>query len=241
MILLEVHYNMNELRHVGIIMDGNRRWAKRNKLKSVLNGHEMGTRRLIDACKWCKKYGIKYITVYAFSTENWNRSDYEVKGLFELMAKFFRDEIDNCISEGINIVVSGNRSMLDKKVVSLIENVEEDTSKCDKVFLNIGISYGGRDELLRAVRACCNDAINGTLLPSNIDESTFSEYLDTVNRPDIDLVIRTGGNHRLSGFFPWQTVYSEIFFTDILWPDFSEALFVDAIKYFDSIQINKGK
>ena len=232
---------MNKLNHVGIIMDGNRRWAKQNKFQSVLFGHEAGSKKLIDVCKWCKKYGVKYITVYAFSTENWGRSDYEVSGLFELMKRFFKNELSHCISEGINIIVSGNRTMLDSQIVQLIEDVEAATSECNNVFLNIGISYGGRDEIIRAMRGCINEIASGVITMDDISEDMFSKYLDTRGRPDIDLVIRTGGNHRLSGFFTWQTVYSEIFFTDVLWPAFTEKMFCEAIEYYDSVQINKGK
>lgn len=232
---------MNKMNHVGIIMDGNRRWAKQNKLKSVLFGHEAGSNKLIDVCKWCKKYGVKYITVYAFSTENWRRSDFEVNGLFELMKRFFKDELSHCIAEGINITVSGNRAMLDPQIVHLIEDVENATAGCNNVFLNIGISYGGRDEILRAMRKCFQEVSDGTLAIDDISEDTFSIHLDTKGRPDIDLVIRTGGNHRLSGFFPWQTVYSEIFFSDVLWPAFTEKLFCEALEYYNSVQINNGK
>lgn len=232
---------VNSVTHVGIIMDGNRRWAKQNKLNSVLNGHKMGAYKLIDACKWCRKNSIPYITVYAFSTENWNRSEYEVTGLFNLLEDFFNKELSHCIEEGINIKISGNRSMFSMHILNLIENIESATSSCDKVYLNIALSYGGRDELLRAVRKCCNDIKSGTIDVEEIDEALFTSYLDTAQRPDIDLVIRTGGHHRLSNFFPWQTVYSEIYFTDTLWPEFTEEMFVDAIKYYQNIQINRGK
>lgn len=231
----------NFVKHVGIIMDGNRRWAKKNKLQSVLNGHEKGAYKLIDACKWCSKYGIPYITVYAFSTENWGRSEYEVTGLFKLLENFFNNELDNCIKEGISIKISGNRSMFSAHILSIIDKIESSTEHCNKVFLNIALSYGGRDELIRAVRKCSSDVKKGVFNPEDIDESIFASYLDTSGRPDIDLVIRTGGNHRLSNFFPWQTVYSEIYFIDTLWPDFTEEMFVSAIKYYESTQINHGK
>lgn len=231
----------NKIAHLGMIMDGNRRWAKKNKLESVIKGHEQGAQKLIDICEWCKEYHIKYLTVYAFSTENWNRSKTEISGLFRLMDTFFKKELSNCISNGIRIRIVGNRQLLSEDTKNLIERVETATENCTALTLTIALSYGGRDELIRAIRKCANDAKLGFVDPDSIEEHVFSEYLDTKGCPDIDLVVRTGGNHRLSNFFPWQTVYAEIYFTDTLWPDFSYQDFCAVIQHYEDIQINKGK
>lgn len=231
----------NKITHLGMIMDGNRRWAKKNKLKSILMGHEKGAKKLLEVCEWCEDVGISYLSVYAFSTENWNRSKEEISGLFQLMDKFFEKELDNCIEQGIKIRIAGNRSFLDAAALKTIKNVENATNKCNKLIVNIALSYGGRDELLRAIRKCSRDIKEGKITYEDITEEVFSKYLDTKGEPDFDMVIRTGGNHRLSNFFPWQTVYSELYFIDTLWPDFTRDMFDDALQYYESVQINKGK
>ena len=231
----------NKIVHLGMIMDGNRRWAKKNKLETVIKGHEQGAQKLIDVCEWCKLFHIKYLTVYAFSTENWNRSKAEISGLFHLMDSFFKKKLDNCIANGVKIRIAGNRQLLSKDTLNLIERVESATDDCTALTLTIALSYGGRDELIRAIQKCTSDVKLGIIDSEKIGEQVFSTYLDTKDCPDIDLVVRTGGNHRLSNFFPWQTVYAEIYFTDILWPDFSYQDFCDIIQNYEDIQINKGK
>lgn len=231
----------NRITHLGMIMDGNRRWAKRNMLKSVLEGHKSGAYKLLDVCGWCQDVNIPYLSVYAFSTENWERSNYEVDGLFQLMQNFFREELENCIEHGIRIKIMGNRSLLKEDALKTIERVEELTSRCEKLTVCIALSYGGRDEIIRAVKVCCEDIRLGRLKSEAIDEDVFRSYLDTDNIPDMDMVIRTGGNHRLSNFFPWQTAYAELYFLDTLWPDFSREMFDEALKYYESVTINKGK
>lgn len=231
----------NKIKHLGMIMDGNRRWAKKNKMKSILVGHENGAKKLLEVCEWCEEVGIPYLSVYAFSTENWNRSKEEIDGLFQLMEKFFKKELDNCIKQGIRIRIVGNRDLLDDSALEIIDNVEAATSQCSKLMVNIALSYGGRDEILRAIRVCSEEVIAGKIASQDITEKVFSRYLDTSGCPDFDMVIRTGGNHRLSNFFPWQTVYSELYFIDTLWPDFTRAMFDEALHYYESVQINKGK
>lgn len=231
----------NKVKHLGIIMDGNRRWAKKNKMKSILIGHDTGARKLLDVCKWCKNAGIEYLSVYAFSTENWNRSKEEINGLFQLMNKFFNQELDTFIKEDINIKILGNRSLLHKTEITTIEKVEEATSLCKTLRLNIALSYGGHDEILRAVTKCFDDIKKQNISIEDINEETFSNYLDTQGCPNIDMVIRTGGNRRLSNFFPWQTAYAELYFSDILWPDFNKTLFDEALRYYENTNINNGK
>lgn len=231
----------NKVRHLGVIMDGNRRWARKHMMMSVMRGHEKGLDAFMDTCTWCQDEGISYLTVYAFSTENWERSREEVSSLFKLMGKFFRDEIDTCIERDIRIKVVGDLSRLDEESMETVRKAEAMTAHCTNLLVQIAISYGGRDELLRAVRSYARRAALGEVDPENLTEKEFEGYLDTAGVPDIDLVIRTGGNRRLSNFFPWQTVYSEIWFTDVLWPDFTKEDMKAALDYYETIKINKGK
>lgn len=231
----------NNLKHLGIIMDGNRRWAKRNKKLSSLSGHEEGAKRFGDLLKWCIKENIPYLTVYAFSTENFNRSQEEVSGLFNLFHKFFCSHLDECIKEGIKILFIGDRNLLSDSSQNIIIETEKRTSNCDKLVVQIALAYGGRDEIVRGLRKIAEEVKENCLDISDINEELFSNYLDTRGIPDVDLIIRTGGNKRLSNFLPWQSIYSEIIFTDTLWPDFSYEELKDAILYYRDIQINKGK
>ncbi len=231
----------NKVKHLGVIMDGNRRWAKKHMFTSVMRGHEKGLDAFMDTCTWCQDEGIPYLTVYAFSTENWERSREEVSSLFKLMGKFFRDEIDTCINRDIRIKVIGDLSRLDDESMETVHKAESMTAHCRNLLVQIAISYGGRDEIVRAIKAYAGKAARGEVDPDSLTEKEFENYLDTAGVPDIDLVIRTGGNRRLSNFFPWQTVYSEIWFTDVLWPDFSKADMKAALDYYETIKINKGK
>ena len=231
----------NHLNHVGIIMDGNRRWARRHALTSVLEGHSRGAYHLIDFCEWCKDAGIRYVSASAFSTENWKRNTYEVEGLFDIAERFFVEKIDHVIRKGVRVHIVGNRGMLSEKTRATVEKAEQLTADCKDLTLLIALSYGGRDELVRGVRDCCEAVRAGKLSPDQIDETTFRSFLETKDYPDIDLVIRTGGQHRLSNFFPWETAYSEFYFTDVLWPDFDRKQFDLACKYYENVQINLGK
>ena len=227
--------------HLGVIMDGNRRWARAHKLESVMRGHEKGVDTFMNICEWCREEHIPYLTVYAFSTENWNRSEAEVTSLFRLMGKFFTDEIDTCIDRGIRIRVVGDLSRLDAESMETVRKAEEMTAGCRTLYVQIAISYGGRDEIVRAARKLAAKAAEGKLAPEEITEDMFGDALDTAGVPDMDLVIRTGGNRRLSNFFPWQTTYAELVFTDTLWPDFTKEELCRALAYYETIQINKGK
>ena len=195
----------------------------------------------MDLCTWCQDAGIPYLSVYAFSTENWERSREEVTDLFKLMERFFREEVQTCIDRDIRVAVVGDLSLLDDESQEVIRRAEEMTRDCRNLYVQIAISYGGRNEIMRAVRKYAEDVRDGKELPENLTEEKLGSYLDTKDVPDIDLVIRSGGNHRLSNFFPWQTVYSEIWFSDVLWPDFTQELLKEALDYYEKIQINKGK
>ncbi len=231
----------NKIKHLGIIMDGNRRWAKKNKLSSVLMGHEKGAKKLLEVCNWCIESDIHFLSVYAFSTENWNRSKDEINGLFQLMDKFFQQALDKCIEQGIKIKIVGNKSYFNEATIDMINKVEHATSLCSMLQLNIAFSYGGRDEILRAIRRLSDDVLLNNVKTDDISEDMFSKYLDTTESPDFDMVIRTGGYQRLSNFFPWQTVYAELYFVETLWPDFNKQIFDEAISYYKKIQINNGK
>jgi undecaprenyl diphosphate synthase len=233
---------MNTISHVGIIMDGNRRWAKTNGL-SPHQGHDEGAKTFANVCEWCIRDGIKYLTVYAFSTENWKRSQVEVAHIFGLLDKFFTAEISRCVEKSIRIRVIGERTRFDKKTLSVIEKTETETAQCNELNVQIALSYGGRDEITRAVKKLAEDVAQNKIKIKDITEDAFEAYLDTAGIPDIDLVIRTGGaeNRRLSNFLPWQTVYSELFFSDLLWPEFSQEEFNNALSYYVSIPRKQGK
>jgi len=268
----------NQVQHLGVIMDGNRRWARKHMFTSVMKGHEKGVDTFIDLCKWCQEAGIRYLTVYAFSTENWNRSQEEVTSLFKLMGRFFVDEVQTCLDRDIRMVIIGDKTRLAPEDQETVRKTEEITAHCNSLICQVAISYGGRDEIVRAARKYAEDlllaqkagkaggeaaqagmpdgsteaaqagrpdgsreAVRGIPQPQDLTEEIFEKYLDTAGVPDIDLVIRTGGNRRLSNFFPWQTTYAEIWFTDTLWPDFSQKELKQALDYYEAIQINKGK
>ena len=239
----------NELNHLGVIMDGNRRWAKSHKLESVIEGHRAGTRRFIDLCSWCIDENIPCVTVFAFSTENWDRPEIEVKGIFDLMEYFFKTELDTCIKQGVRLRILGDRTRLSENSQKIIADAEERTKDCDKLNMQIAINYGGRDEIFRAIKKLYAKIQAGAVSLENLSEKDFEKCfekcLDTAEliNPRIDLVIRTGadGRKRTSGFFPWQTVYAELYFLDVLWPDFSKDDLKKAVDWFNGVERNIGK
>jgi len=233
---------MNSLKHLGIIMDGNRRWAKKNGFK-IFQGHDAGANILVNTCEWCIQEKINFLTVYAFSTENWQRSPVEVMHIFDLLEKFFIEKINFCIENQVRIKIIGDRNKLDNKTLEIINKTESQTKDLKALNLQIALNYGGRNEIIRAIKKLVHDIILKKILLEEISEESFSLYLDTKKIPDVDLVIRTGGinNRRLSNFLPWQTVYSELFFSDLLWPEFSQQEFKNAIDYYNSITKKHGK
>ncbi len=232
---------MNELNHVGIIMDGNRRWAKKNNYYNQLYGHEKGTQKFMELCTWCLDRKIPYLSVYAFSTENWNRSEYEVNGIFLIFEKFFKERLKDCLELGIRISVIGNRARLKQKHRDIISDAEEATKNCSNLYVQVCLSYGGRDEITRAAVKIAEAVQNGTLAKNSITEDIVSGFLDTAGVPMVDMVIRTGGNQRLSNFLIWQSAYAEFYFTNTLWPDFGEEEFEAFIEKYHMININMGK
>ena len=234
---------MNTINHIGIIMDGNRRWAKARGLSAPHQGHDRGADVFVDACGWCIDHQVKYLTAYAFSTENWKRSQTEVSHIFKLLERFAKSKIDTCLKESIRIRIIGERARFDQKTLSVIEDMEARTAHCTNLYAQLAVSYGGRDEIVRASLKMADDIAQGKLNPADADEDIFAAYLDTAGMPDVDLVIRTGGaeNRRLSGFLPWQTTYSELYFSDLLWPDFTEREFKNALDYYTMVKRRHGK
>ncbi len=231
-----------KIKHVGMIMDGNRRWARKHKLESVLKGHEKGGDIFMDVCTWCQDLEIPYLTVYAFSYDNFNRTEEEVTGLFQILEDIFVRKLPVCLERDIRVVAVGNFDLLPEKTVKTLKNAMEKTSHCQNLVVNIAIAYGGHDETVRAAKKIAQDVLDGKISIDDIDMNTYTNYLDLHGCPEMDLMIRTGGDMRLSGFFPWETSYSEFVFTDTLWPDFSFKKFKKIVdEYYDKTRVNKGK
>lgn len=224
------------LKHIAIIMDGNRRWAKEKLLPSAV-GHQKGVDSLRNTMKLFDKYGIKYLTVYAFSTENWNRKKEEVEFLMSLLAKTLLNELEEMNQENVKIKFLGDISKLNKNLQKIVQDAEEKTQNNTGVNLNIAFNYGSRDEITNAVKAI----VKKGLKPENITEETISEHLYTQDIPDPDLLIRTGGEKRLSNYLLWQLAYSEIYITKSFWPDFDEQELNNAILEFEKRQRRYGK
>ncbi|AAV94950.1 isoprenyl transferase [Ruegeria pomeroyi] len=207
-------------RHVAIIMDGNGRWAQARG-RPRLFGHHAGARRVREVVEACPQLGIKYLTIFAFSTENWKRTQVEVAGLMSLFRRYIAKETRALHARGVRVRFIGDRVRLDAKLIALMDTLEEQTRENDGVQLTIALNYGGRDEVARATRRLARDVAEGRLKPEDVDEETLPRYLDTRVLPDPDLVIRTSGEARISNFLLWQSAYSEYEFIDTLWPDFT--------------------
>ncbi|MCA0273756.1 MAG: di-trans,poly-cis-decaprenylcistransferase [Proteobacteria bacterium] len=206
--------------HVAIIMDGNGRWATARGWPRLV-GHRRGAERVRSIVEAAPGLGIRYLTLYAFSTENWKRSTEEVIGLMTIFARYIQSEAERLSTEGVRLRFIGGRDRLDKKLQKLMAGIEERTKDNDRLHLTVAINYGGRDELMRAARQIAEDVAAGKLTPSEVDEAALEARLDTHDLPDPDLVIRTSGETRISNYLLWQSAYAEYEFTDTLWPDFS--------------------
>jgi len=206
-------------KHVAIIMDGNGRWAQQHKLKIAL-GHRAGTEALREIIRNSSDLGIQALTLYAFSTENWNRSKTEVEALMQLILDFFHSEIDELDEKNVRITILGNKDGLPRKQCEALQEAERRTEKNTGLHLNIAINYGSRAELARAAQLLAEDVQNGLLNPDDITEELFAKKLYTDGQPDVDLLIRTSGEMRLSNFLLWQCSYAEFVFPTVLWPDF---------------------
>lgn len=217
--------------HIAIIMDGNRRWAKAKGLP-VAFGHKEGAKTLEKIVRYAKKIGIKYITVYAFSTENWKRNEEEVSTLMNLMQSYLDDYSKRADSENIKVNILGSRQKLSEKMINSVEKCMEKTKNNTGITFNIALNYGGRDEIVKAVKNIAQKVQNDEMKLEDITEQTISDNLYTKNQPDPDLLIRTSGEIRLSNFLPWQLVYAEFIFIEKNWPDFNEKDLDEAIEIY---------
>lgn len=230
--------DLNNLpQHIAIIMDGNRRWAKNHNLP-VTKGHEAGAKNLEEIVEYCTNIGVKHLTVYALSTENWRkRSLEEVKGIFGLLLRIVKEKAEQYRKSGIRFFVLGNFQAFPLKVKNAIKKILKMTIVEQKLQFNVALNYGGRDEIVNAVKNIVKDKISA----DKIDEKLISNYLYTKDQPDPDLIIRPGGEFRLSNFLIWQMSYAELFFTDILWPDFTPKELEKAIIWYQDRDRRMGK
>jgi undecaprenyl diphosphate synthase len=226
--------------HIAIIMDGNGRWAKRRGLPRTL-GHRAGVSAVKKIVRASGDIGIKYLTLFTFSSENWKRPRYEVAALMNLLYEATRDELEELHENNVKFVTSGNIHLFPEKQYNILREATEKTKNNTGLVLNLALNYGGRDEILEAVRRIVRDSLQGGIKPEDIDEELFSSYLFTAGIPDPDLLIRTSGEMRLSNFMLWQSSYTEIYITDRLWPDFAEDDYYTAILDYQSRERRFGK
>ncbi|KQC32536.1 UDP pyrophosphate synthase [Nonlabens sp. YIK11] len=226
--------------HVAIIMDGNGRWAKNQGLMRV-RGHEKGTKAVSQTVKTCAKLGIKYLTLYAFSTENWKRPKLEVDTLMRILVSSLRKELPTLRENGIRLKAVGSLHQLPDKAQKELAEVVELTKDNNKMNLVLALSYGSREELTTAVKLIAKDVVRGDLEVEQIEESTIENYLFTKDMPDVDLLIRTSGEHRISNFLLWQIAYAELYFTNTLWPDFRKKDLMVALKNYQDRERRFGK
>ncbi len=217
--------------HVAIIMDGNGRWAQmRNRPRLV--GHHAGAKRVKEIVQACPDAGVKYLTIFAFSTENWKRTQTEVAGLMRLFKRYLRREAQDLLENGVRVRFIGDRVRLEPALVDMMDNLELLTAGNDKINLTVAINYGGRDEVSRATKRLAYDVAAGKLDPKDVNDETLPRYLDTCVLPDPDLVIRTSGEARISNFLLWQSAYAEYEFIDTLWPEFTAQEFGEVVARF---------
>jgi undecaprenyl diphosphate synthase len=228
----------NNIKHVAVIMDGNRRWAKEHNLPTTM-GHKKGTESLRTIMKACTKWGIEYLTVYAFSTENWKRTSEEVNFLMDLLVSTLKTELDEMHKNGVRIKFIGDISKLSDKLKKVISDSEETTKSNTKLNLQIAFNYGARDEITNAVKEIAKKYHTGEI--TEINEQTVSDYLYTKSIPDPDILIRTGGEMRISNYLLWQIAYSEIIVVEEFWPDFGEESFEKCLNEFDRRNRRFGK
>lgn len=226
--------------HVAIIMDGNGRWAKKIGRKRAF-GHENGTKSVRECIDQSMKLGIKNLTLFVFSTENWNRPKYEVKALMELLVYSLEKERVNLINNEIKLNVIGDLEALKDKPKSKLKSIILETKNNKKLNLNLAISYGSKQEIVNAIREVSNKVKNNIISAKNIDENIINEHLYTRNLPNVDLLIRTGGEKRVSNFLLWQIAYAEMYFTDVLWPDFKKEDFIEALDDYQKRERRFGK
>lgn len=223
--------------HVGIIMDGNGRWAKAHGVPRVM-GHNAGMQAMKKIVIASSNMGIKYLTVYAFSTENWKRSTEEVSGIFNLIVKYVNSELEELDENNVHINIFGEYDMLPKASIDAIDKMVGRLADNDGLVFNIALNYGGRDEILKSVKALASECKDGLIDPEDLTEDDISRYLysgsERFDVPDPDLIIRTSGEERMSNFLTWQAAYAELMFTDTLWPDFTEEEYAEMIEAYAS-------
>ncbi|MBU1219810.1 isoprenyl transferase [Myxococcota bacterium] len=226
--------------HVAIIMDGNGRWAQKNG-KPRLWGHARGADTVREITTLSRKLGIKALTLYAFSTKNWDRPEEEVSGLMGLLKEYIRKERSTLLDNDIRFRTIGNISKLPEDLITSINELKDASSHCKSMDFCIALNYGARDEIVRAVKKVTSDILDGKITHETIDEKLFDSYLDTACLPPVDLIIRTSGEFRLSDFLLWQGAYSEFYFTETLWPDFREEEFRKALASYSQRERRFGK
>lgn len=233
--------DLNRLpRHVAIIMDGNGRWAQK-KRQPRLFGHRAGAESVRNIVETCREIGIEYLTLYAFSSENWGRPEQEVTGLMAILKKYLESELPQMQKNDIRLMSIGDRQRLPEVVREALSRSIHLTSGNSKLTLNLALSYGSRDELVRAVKTISSLCVQGAITPEQITDQSISDNLDTCRLPDPDLLIRTGGEARLSNFLLWQLSYAEIYFTETMWPDFRKEAFFQALSEYQSRERRFGR
>ena len=228
------------LQHIAFILDGNRRWAKKRGLPAIM-GHKKGAENLIEIAKEVKNLGVKYMTIYAFSTENWQRSEDEVNGLMNLLRNYLDSSFSELEKNNVRIVFIGERNMLAEDIIQKMEKIERDTISNTDLMLCVALSYGSRQEIISAVRQTAEAVKEGKLKIEDIDIKQFSSLLYTSGIPDPDLLIRTSGEIRISNYLLWQLAYSEFYFSDTLWPDFSKKELCKIIDVYQNRERRYGK
>jgi undecaprenyl diphosphate synthase len=227
-------------RHVAIIMDGNGRWAE-ERHRPRLFGHKAGVDSVREVVETAREVGVSVLTLYAFSTENWNRPAGEVSGLMGLLKNYLQSELRTMLRNDIQLRCLGEISKLPEDVGHILQQTIAETQGCQSMILNLALSYGGRSELVRAIRAIVHKCQQGLLDGDILSEATINDHLFTAGLPDPDLLIRTGGEHRLSNFLLWQASYAELYFTDTRWPDFKKNEFLEALNVFNRRQRRFGR
>jgi len=217
--------------HIAVIMDGNGRWAKQRSLKRI-EGHRKGAEAVREVVRACREIGVRYLTLFAFSVENWQRPQDEVTALMVLLREYLLSELDELLQNGISLKSIGDVETLPGFIRETLAEIEGKTSGNDKMVLTLALSYGGRDEIVSAVRRMIREARAGDLTEEMVDKENFSRYLFTSDMPDPDILIRTSGEYRISNFLLWQTAYTELYFTEVLWPDFNRENLLRAIADF---------
>ena len=225
--------------HVALILDGNGRWAKKRGLPRTF-GHKEGCVTVEKTVEIAARMGIKYLTVYGFSTENWKRSTDEVSTLMNILRKYLKDCVKKSMKNNVRCRVIGRKEELSADIIESINNLEEKTKNNTGLNFTIAINYGGRDEIVRAVQKIADKVKAGEIAPCDIDESMISSNLDTAELPDPDLLIRTSGEQRLSNYLPWQLAYTEFYFTDVYWPDFNREELIKACEKYNKRERRYG-